>query len=232
LSKFPCLNYTIFILFPLYCLKSQEGNKVFRYDGTNQNTLNAWIREDTPEEENARVEVKDSFGFYTWHRKKSNDNVRGKIENGKGFSFFFARYAYFDKFKYRDESCVTNIDPKYSSILATVPFNKISYFDSIKNDRSIMKKLDPSNSVLLIIDTNGTDIISATYTEKEEYLWSYIENRRKILMQEHEKVQGISEGQQWLRERLESSVEKELYRMLTEGYKQFSDFLSDIRHEN
>jgi hypothetical protein len=71
----------------------------------------------------------------------------------------------------------------------------------------------------------STRIISATYTEKKEYLIPYIEHRTKILMREHEKVQKIPKEQQWLREALTSSVEEKLYKMLTEGCKQFGEFL-------
>jgi hypothetical protein len=206
------------------------SGKIFTYNGTNQNTISAWIRIDTPEKENIEVEVKDNFGSYSWHRQKSNDNVKGKIEDGKGFSFFFARYAYFDKFIYEDESFSTSTDLNHSAILAVVPFkNIISFNKDIINDENIMKKLHPSNAVLLLINTQenkNTKIISATYTEKKEYLIPYIEHRSEILMKEHEKVQKIPKSQQWLREKLTLSVEEKLYRMLTEGYEQFKDFLT------
>jgi hypothetical protein len=51
-------------------------------------------------------------------------------------------------------------------------------------------------------------------------------------MQRHEKHQKIPESQQWLREKLESSVEKELYRILAEGYEQFSEFLFTLKIKN
>ena len=198
----------------------ETTDKIFRFDGTNQNTLDAWIRVDTPEEENIRININDTYGIHTWHRKKSNDNVRGKIEDGKGFGFFFARYAYSDEFKYEDESYTTNDNLNYSSFLATIPFKNIVGFDSIKNDKSIMKKLNPSNSILLVINTNKTDIISATYTKKEEYMDAYLKNR----------IDRLSEKQdflykEWLREKVEEGLDKKLRSILINGYEQFSEFL-------
>jgi hypothetical protein len=203
----------------------EATDKIFRFDGTNQNTLDAWIRVDTPENENIRISVEDSFGSYTWHRKKSNDNVRGRIEDGKGFGFFFVRYAYFDEFKYEDESHVTNDNLNYSSFLATVPFKSIINFNNIKNDKGIMKKLNPSNSILLAINTN-TEIISATYTKKEEYINVYLENR----------IEKLSEKQdflykEWLREKVEKGLAKKLRSMLINGYEQFSDFLFTLKNK-
>jgi hypothetical protein len=218
-------------------LKSfKEGNKIFKYDGTNQNTLSAWIREDTSEEENVRVNVKDNFGSYTWDRKKSNKNVRGKVEDGKGFSFFFARYAYSDEFKYIDESYVTNDNPNYSSFFASVPFGKITQLETIKKDPDIMKRLDPANSVLLVIDIpsskENTVLISATYTNKKEILVSYIQNASKILVERHAKEQRMSENRNWLKEKLETSVEEELYKRFINGYEQFNEFLSVLKSKN
>ena len=202
------------------------NKKIFIYDGTNQHTLNAWIRIDTPEKENERVNVSDDFGTNNWHRLKSNENVKGKISDGKGFSFFFARYAFFDKYKYRDESFVTNTNLDYSSFLASVPFENIEHFDFIKNDRNICKILAPKNSILLTIDIESTgDIISASYSKKEEHLLAYIENRAKKLTED----QRNNELTRWLGERVESSVKSKLYDQLTAGYEQFEEFLSYAR---
>jgi hypothetical protein len=180
-------------------IRLRDGKKkVFRFDGTNQNTLSAWIRIDTPEAENERIEVRDSYGNHAWHRGKSNDNVRGKVRDGKGFSFFFARYAYSDSFRYEDESYSTNSDPTYSAFLATVPFGNILGFDRIKKDKSIMKILNPSNAVLLLIDINSTDIISATYTKKKDHLDAYIQNRVEKMMEKQN-----DPYRPWLREKLQ-----------------------------
>jgi hypothetical protein len=202
-----------------------KDHKIFRFNGTNQNTLGAWIKVDTPENKNIRINVKDNFGSYIWHRKKSNDNIRGKVEDGKGFSFFFARYAYSDEFKYEDESYVTNSNSSYSSFLATVPFKNIIGFSSIKNDKSIMKKLNPSNSVLLVINTNNIEIISATYTKKEEYINAYLENRIKKLSEKQDFLY-----KEWLREEIEKRLDKKLHEILLSGYEQFSDFLLTMKH--
>jgi hypothetical protein len=200
---------------------SSQQEKVFKYDGTNQNTLHAWIRVDTPKKENVEIEVKDNFGSYSWYRQKSNDNVRGEVKDGKGFSFFFARYAYLDDYLYEDESFATGNDLNRSAFLAAIPFKSISNFKSIKNDKSIAKKLDPPNTVMLVINIDNTRIISATYTGKDEYFLPYIENRARKMLES----QSFSKGQQRLKEKLNLSIEEKLYKMLTEGYKQFGEFL-------
>jgi hypothetical protein len=201
----------------------ETNGKVFRFNGENQNTLDAWIRVDTPENEDERIRIKDNYGSYTWHRKKSNDNVRGKITDGKKFSFFFARYAYSDKFKYRDESLVTNDNFTYSALLAMIPFEDIVGFDCIKNSKNLMKILNPSNAVLLVIDANSAkDIVSATYTKKEEYINIYIQNKiEKLMENQNDKYRP------WLREKLEKGFDTKLYNMLTNGYEQFQEFLSE-----
>jgi hypothetical protein len=216
----------------MICIPHAEThqNKIFEFDGTNQNSLDAWIREDTPEKENVKINVQDNFGFYTWDREKSNDNIRGGIKDGKGFSFFFARYAYSDEFKLIDESCVTRGNPDYSSFSASIPFGKILQLEVIKKDPNLGKRLDPANFVLLIINIPSkkekTTIISATYTNKEEILLPYIENRSKILIEKHDEEEKLTEnGQKWLKERLETLLEKELYKRFMDGYKQFNEFL-------
>jgi len=202
------------------------NKKIFRYDGTNQHTLDAWIRIDTPEKESERVYVNDDYGNNNWHREKSNNNVRGEIIDGKGFSFFFARYGYSDKFLYRDESFVTNDNPLYSSCLASVPFEYIVHLDFIKNDRNLNRLLAPKNAVLLILDIESTgDIISATYTKDEEKYLSYIENRAKKLTED----QRNNELTRWLGEKVESSVISKLYDQLIAGYDQFKEFISYIK---
>jgi hypothetical protein len=111
-------------------------------------------------------------------QKKSNDNVREKIEDRKGFSFFFVRYAYSDKFKYVDESYVTNDNPGYSSFSASVRFKEIVQLEAVKKEPNLIKILDPSNFILLVVDIpstkENTAIINATYTNKKEVLVPYI----------------------------------------------------------
>jgi len=199
----------------------KKEEKKFFYNGTNQHTLEAWIRVDTPEKEHERVYVSDNFGSHNWHRSKSNENVRGNKSDGKGFSFFFTRYAYSDKFKYDDESYVTNTNPDYSSFLASIPFENFSHFDFIKNDENLRKILAPKNSVLLVVDTNSTDIISSYYTKKDEHVLAYSENRARILTES----QRSHELSRWLGEQVESNVVNILYNKLIDGYEQFNEFL-------
>ncbi|MDR0557846.1 MAG: hypothetical protein LBG43_08305 [Treponema sp.] len=83
-----------------------------------------------------------------------------------------------------------------------------------------MKKLNPSNSVLLIINANKTDVVSATHTKKEKYISAYLKNR----------IEKLSEKQdflykEWLREKIEKELDKKFHSMLINGYEQFSEFL-------
>ncbi|MDR0556369.1 MAG: hypothetical protein LBG43_00650 [Treponema sp.] len=181
----------------------ETTDKIFRFDGTNQNTLDAWIRVDAPEEENIDVNIKDENGSHVWHRKKSNDNVRGKVEDGKGFSFFFARYAYLDKLKYNDESLVKNPNPNYKAFTSSIPFKILRYFDEIKNDKRIMSRLDPKNEVLLVIYEDNR-IISATYTKDEAVLLNYIKNRSEKLIERDLTLDKES----WLREKSKKQQKK------------------------
>ncbi|MDR2793863.1 MAG: hypothetical protein LBB61_09410 [Treponema sp.] len=73
--------------------------------------------------------MNDKFGKFEWVQNKSNDNVRRTSKTGsgddKGFSFYFARYAYKDEYLYRDESLSTNVEGNYSGFLAK--FNLMSF---------------------------------------------------------------------------------------------------------
>ena len=201
--------------------------KHFIYDWTNQNTLAAWIREDMSNYE--EIKVYDNYGRYEWQRDKSNENVRGDIKDGKGFSFFFARYAYLDSSPYEDESFVTNNDNNYNVFLARISFNSLCGFETLKNNKNLTKKLTPTNSVLLIINMkeNSNRIISATYTNNEKYVLNYMIYQAQELI----KTQDFHKTQQGLKEGIEKQIKVQLYDQLMRGYEQFQNFLQEL-HEN
>ena len=205
------------------------SKKVFIYDGTNQHTRDAWIRVDTPEKENEKVYVSDNFGFHNWHRLKSNENVRGDPLDGKGFSFFFSRYAYEDEFKYRDESFVTNDNPNYSCLLASVPFESIVHLDFIKNDRNLSRILAPKDAVLLSIDIEATgNIIGSYYTMNDEVVKTYIKNKADKLTE----AQKNHKLTRWLGEKVESEIISKIYNQLTSGFEQFKKFLLYLKEND
>ena len=209
-------------LFERVLLEAKE--KLFYYNGSNQNTPSAWIFEDSTRWKGERVKISDTYGSYEWDRKKSNSNVQGRVKDGKGFSFYFARYSYLDQNKYIDESYVTSSNSNYSSFLATVPFGSIVEMDSIKNDRSLSQRLSPKNFVLLIVDeikNQSTNIVSATYTKDEEKVSSYIDNR----MDKYIRSQKLHESQRWLGERLLSRGSEKLYESIIKGYDEFQKLL-------
>ena len=199
-------------------------NKLFNFDGSNQDSLAAWVMVDTPDYEHQNIKVEDNHGSYCWYRKNSNDNVRGDIAKGKGFSLFLARYAYLDNFKYQYVSFNEDINSSIPFLLASIPFRFFTDFDSIKNDNRLVKILTPSNSILLLIGTDSENIVSAVYTNKEEYILAYIENKAKKLT-EAERNHPYTK---WLGEKTETAIIQLLYSKLTQGYSQFKEFLEHL----
>ena len=199
-------------------------NNNFYFDGSNQNSLAAWVMVDTPDYEHQNIKVEDNHGSYYWYRKNSNDNVRGDIKKGKGFSFFLARYAYLDNFKYQYVSFTADLNPSYPFLLASIPFRFFTDFDFIKNDNRLLKILTPSNSVLLLIETDSQNILSSSYTNMEEYLLAYIENKAKKLTE----AERNDPYTRWLGVKLGIAVIKQLYVKLTQGYSQFKELLEHL----
>jgi hypothetical protein len=158
------------------------------YNGSNPDSLSAWLHVDTSGLESERVEISDQYGNFNWHREKSNNNVRGKSKKGsgegKGFSFYFARYAYSDKYKLKGSYSTDG----YNGFLAVVEFDFIKKYLS---DPSVAARLNPKNSVLLVISAESeksTTIVGATYTKNKRLLNEYIDERFKKTLQIADKL--------------------------------------------
>jgi len=181
----------------------KEANTEKVYKGGNPNSLAAWIYIDISPTQNGRILLNDKYENFEWNQSKSNDCVKG-ISNtgsgeGKGFSFYFARYGYDDNYKYRDKSLSTNTEKDYSGFLASVNFG----FLEKRIGSKLPERLNPKNSVLLVIDEKTVDsktiIVSATYTTDEKLLDDYtdysriqiIDNLRKEGKQFREKTDKV-----------------------------------------
>jgi len=80
-------------LYPNILLRESEPrNETVENTKLDPDSEEAWwqIDETGPDSEIVRV------GNFTWHRRKSNENVTDDGD-GKGFSFFYARYAFEDE---------------------------------------------------------------------------------------------------------------------------------------
>ena len=101
-------------------LKEAKTEKV--YKGGNPDSLAAWIYTDKSPTQNRRVLLDDKYENFEWDQNKSNMAVKGISDtgsgDGKGFSFYFARYGYHDNYKYRDDTLSTNPFKNYPGFLA------------------------------------------------------------------------------------------------------------------
>jgi uncharacterized DUF497 family protein len=81
---------------PIILLHEGEelNNEIIENTKLDPNSPEAWYEEDKTGAESDLVRI----GNFTWQRQKSNDNVSDTGE-GKGISFFYARYAYLDEKK-------------------------------------------------------------------------------------------------------------------------------------
>jgi hypothetical protein len=200
------------------------------YKGGNPNSLAAWMYIDTSMTNN-RVSISDEFGDFEWDQSKSNDNVKGisKIGSGEGkrFSFYFGRYAYKDKYLYDADEFVTG-KSTYSGTLACIDFKILKRYLGQDKVPSI---LGNEHSVLLLIDehTSPKEIVSMTYTTKQEHIDVYAENKLKTLIALDE---GVSLNE--LKQRTDAvfiAMKKKLIRDLTnniiEGTKEFEKMINN-----
>ena len=125
------------------------------------------IETGNPDEE---ISVKDGKFSFVWHRKKSNSNVKEK-----GFSFYYARHAYKDKYKLIDPDFAS--DSKNTGILGMIPGN--------------------TNKMILIyaqtdyLERGITRIVSAYYTTNRRLIAKY--DSIKTIRKRHESL-GHDEG--------------------------------------
>jgi hypothetical protein len=82
--------------YPIILLHGSEelNNEIIENTKLDPDSIEAWYDEDKTGAETDLVRV----GNFIWYREKSNENVTN-IDDGKGFSFYYARYAFNDKKK-------------------------------------------------------------------------------------------------------------------------------------
>jgi hypothetical protein len=107
--------------------------------------------------------------FYSWERGKSNKNIDDTSFRKKGFSFYLARYVFFDEYFYFDDELAEN--ENYTGTIGVI-FG------------------DKNQEELIIINTEDisgvTVIISAYYADDPKYdifvkkYWKRREKMRKI----------------------------------------------------
>jgi len=128
--------------YPLILLKESIKKEIIENTTLDPDSPEAWYEKDNTGLDSDIVRV----GNFTWHREKSNENVTDTRE-GKGFSFFYARYAFSDK-------------------------NRRTVTQSNGNNRTIAKI---SDLVYTVIDTQDdrdlTRIISAWMIEDLHSKW-------------------------------------------------------------
>jgi hypothetical protein len=212
------------------------------YEGGDPDSLDAWIKPDVSKTENGRIYLTDNFGSYEWDQNKSNLNIEGKSLHGsgegKGFSFYFARYAFRDSNRIPVSSTNKNT---YSGFLSRIQFDWILPY---LKDPSVKSRLSPGNAVLMLFykeDTTNT-IISATYTTKKEHFNAYKANAVVGMMREtmrtytgnknisEEKLDEYIEYQknEWFYKSLEKDLILKLPKVIKNGTKEFKQLLRII----
>jgi uncharacterized DUF497 family protein len=118
------------------------------------------------------VIVNDDLFTFKWRRGKSNENVNDTGTGKRGFSFYFARYVFYDKYSYDDETLATNNN--YTGHFGIIPGDE-------KEEKFIVINTIEEDSNILII--------SAYYADDPKYQ-KYIEryNRQKKRMQKYEEA--------------------------------------------
>jgi hypothetical protein len=200
------------------------------YDGSNQNSLSAWLHIDISKTNNGRVELNDTFGNFEWDQEKSNKNVRGESGTGSGkgrfFSFYFARYAYSDPHLCPADKLVKG-KSSYKGKLAMLKFD---WLDAYLKDPSIKSRLSPTNSVLFVISENENpkEIVSATFSTEQEYIELYAINMLEKLIAEKESVSWqnlIREKTDAIYFAMKKNLIKQLTKSIVDGTKEFENLI-------
>jgi uncharacterized DUF497 family protein len=110
---------------------------------------------------------------FKWQRGKSNENIDDIGIGKRGFSFYLARYVFFDPYFLEDEALAT--DEKNTGIIGIIPGDK-------KEEKIIVINAIEENS-------GAIRIISAYYADNLKYQ-KYIDkyNRKKRHKQEYQKM--------------------------------------------
>lgn len=163
------------------------------YSKTDPDSYDAFFESD-PGDPNELVEIKDEFLTFTWDRKKSNENLIDPI-GGKGFSFYLARHAYYDKYKLPKDSLAS--DKKNTGMVAQIQLDKnYMIVINVKPDFNTPKKIH---------------IVSAYYTDSSSLIEEYeahkvqmIAIEKAIERRSNEKIKKIGENIRLRQEFLDS----------------------------
>jgi len=153
------------------------------YSKTNPDSYDAFYKPD-PGEPDELVEIKDDFLTFTWERKKSNENLIDQRE-GKGFSFYLARHAYYDKYKLPKDSLA--YDKKNTGMVAQIQLDKkYTIVINVKPNLNTPKKIH---------------IVSAYYTDSPTLIDEYEAHKAQMIAIEkaierrsNEKIKKIGEN--------------------------------------
>jgi hypothetical protein len=200
------------------------------YEGNNPNSLAAWIYTDISPTQNGRILLNDKFEDFEWEQNKSNQNIVGFSNKGsgigKGFSFYFARYAYNDNYKHRDSSLSTSTGG-YPGLLASI---YTDFLNKYINSTQLSNKLNPKNRILMVIDDKQNDskitIISAYYTNKKELLNLYVANfAEKLIIKDEQQSGRFRENTDIIRKKIKKVIMDKIKKSIIEGTKEFEQLL-------
>jgi hypothetical protein len=197
-----------------------------KYNGNNPNSFAAWRYPDVSPSQNGRILLDDKYENFEWDQNKSNQNIENQGD-GKGFSFYFARYAYNDNYLYRDSSLSSG---GYSGVLASI------YSDFLKkfHNSQLSQKLSPNGRILLVIDkideNSRINIISAHYTIKNDLLNIYAENFAEQLISKDEQKRGLyKEKTDKIRIMIKEKIIKKTVDSLIKGTLEFEQLLKSTK---
>ena len=155
------------------------------YCETNPNSYEAFYEID-PGDPKELVEVKDKALTFTWYRGKSNENLTVTREGKEGFSFYLARFAYYDRDKIIDNDLAT--DKNCTGIIGMVEKtnDKLMIVINVKQDDDDMYKIH---------------IVSAYYTYEPKIIKQYLVQKKQnerireaIAMQTDEELARLHEN--------------------------------------
>jgi len=198
------------------------------YKGDNPNSLYAWFFDDISPTQNGRIFLKDKYENYEWEQGKSNQNIKEFSSkgsgNGKGFSFYFARYAYNDLSLLRNTSLSTS---GHSGLLASI---YTDFLNKYAESSKLPSKLNSKKRILLVIDDEQNDskitIVSAYYTVKKELLEMYTDNiAEKLIMDNEQQTGQFRESTDTIRKKIKKAIMNKIKASVIEGTNEFEQLV-------
>jgi hypothetical protein len=192
--------------------------------------LAAWIYEDKSFTEDGKIQINDGFLKFEWVQDKSNENVREESLSGsgegKGFSFYFSRLAYRDKYFLRNASYSTG---GYDGGLAKI---RTELINEILDSSNIPKRLTPKKAVFLIIDdsiNDSTHIISSCFSFNNKYIYEYAKNQANMMMaQENVNIKLKEKKLDLIDRNVRKRLIEKIKVSLIEGTKEFEQLINSI----